>query len=214
MKIGVRARFPCPMITGGGDTGNRALTPIFAAIFVAALSFSAGLHAQVGATRTLELEGGERITYSLRTHPPDAHTLKPTDELAPTSALGTAKLLNLHLSDGDLVEAALLSNSPRRRLEVLREYRDSVGEAEFKRVFAQYLLPENRLLADVAIGEHSLLVWELKAAAQSGAESSFIAGQYFAKIEGRYFIDDVPNAERTRLRSVLEAYRAGKIPNE
>jgi hypothetical protein len=64
------------------------------------------------------------------------------------------------------------------------------------------------------IGEHSLLVWELKTAAQSGAESSFIAGQYFANIEGRYFIDDVPNAERTRLRSVLEAYRAGKIPNE
>jgi hypothetical protein len=192
---------------------NRGRSPILAAAF-AALSFCAVVHAQDAATRTLVLEGGERVTYTLRTHPPDAHTLKPTDEFVRTSALATAKLLNLHLSDGNIEEAALLSNSPRRRFEVLREYRDAVGADAFKRVYAQYLLPENRLLADVAIGKHSLLVWELKSAAQSGAESSFIAGQYFAEIEGRYFIDDVPNADRSKLRWVLEAYRTGKIPRE
>jgi hypothetical protein len=185
---------------------------MIAAAFAAALTFSAGLHAQGEATRTLELEGGGRVTYTLRTHPPDAHTLKPIDELAPTSALATAKLLNLHLSDGDIEEAALLSNAPRRRFEVLREYRESVGAAEFKRVFAQYLLPENRLLAEIVIGKHSLLVWRLHTVAQSGAATSFVAGQYFAEVDGRTLIDDVPNDERTSLRWVLEAYRAGKIP--
>ncbi|HUN68598.1 MAG TPA: hypothetical protein VMU46_07365 [Burkholderiales bacterium] len=187
MKIGVRARFST-------------------AAFAAALAFSAGLHAQDAETRTLELEGGGRVTYTLRTHAPDAHMLNPTDQLAPTRALDTAKLINLHLSTGDIEEAALLSNAPRRRFEVLREYRDSVGADAFKRVYGQYFVPENRLIAEIVIGKHSLLIWDLK----DGANR--IAGQYFVEIDGRYFMDDVPNDVRTSLRWVLEAYRSGKIP--
>ena len=126
--------------------------------------------------------------------------------MAPGSALDAARLLNLYLSLGDIEEAALLSNSPRRRFEVLREYRESVGEEAFKSVFAQYLSAENRLLAEIAIDKHRLLIWDL----QQGARR--IAGQYFVEIEGRYLMDDVPNDTRTRLRWVLEAYRNGKLP--
>jgi len=208
MKIGVRARFQIAASRAAAKLGNRALTPIF----VAVLASSTGLHAQGAETRTLELEGGGRVTYTLRTHPPAAHVIAPAAQLAPTSPLDTAKLLNLHLSTGDIEEAALLSNAPRRRFEVLREYRDAVGAEEFKRVFAQYLAPENRLLAEIAIGKHSLLVWELKTGPDPDAAASFIAGQYFVDIEGRCLLDDVPNDERTGLRWVLEAYRAGKIP--
>lgn len=174
--------------------------------FFALLVFASALHAQTEEARTLELDGGGRVTYTLRMHPPDAHTLRPTAELAPTSALDAAKLLNLHLSTGDIEEAALLSNSPRRRFEVLRDYRESTGEEEFKRVFARYFFPDNRLLAEIAIGRHRLLIWDLK----DGA--SRIAGQYFVEVDGRYLIDDVPNDVRTSLRWVLEAYRAGNIP--
>ena len=175
-------------------------------VFLAAFFLSAALHAQSEETRTLELEGGGRVTYTLRTHPADAHAARPAGELAPTSALDAAKLLNLHLSAGDIEEAALLSNAPRRRFEVLREYRESVGPEEFKRVFAQYFYPENRLLAEIAIGKHRLLIWDLKEGANR------IAGQYFVEIEGRYLVDDVPNDARTSLRWVLEAYRSGKLP--
>lgn len=173
---------------------------------LAVLFFSAALHAQPEETRTLELEGGGRVAYTLRTHPADAHAARPTGELAPTSALDAAKLLNLHLSAGDIEEAALLSNAPRRRFEVLRDYRESVGEEEFKRVFAQYFYPQNRLLAEIGVGKHRLLIWDLKQGAKR------IAGQYFVEIEGRYLVDDVPNDARTSLRWVLEAYRAGKLP--
>lgn len=173
---------------------------------LAVLFFSAALHAQPEETRTLELEGGGRVAYTLRTHPADAHAARPTGELAPTSALDAAKLLNLHLSAGDIEEAALLSNAPRRRFEVLRDYRESVGEEEFKRVFAQYFYPQNRLLAEIGVGKHRLLIWDLKEGAKR------IAGQYFVEIEGRYLVDDVPNDARTSLRWVLEAYRAGKLP--
>lgn len=188
---------------------NLGRKPIFLAALAGGLCFAAVLHAQTGETRTLELDGGGRVTYTLRSHPAGAHLLRPAPELAADSALDAAKLLNLHLSTGDIEEAALLSNSPRRRFEVLRDYRDSVGEEEFKRVFAHYFFPENRLLAEIAIGRHRLLVWELK---DAGPNLSHVAGQYFVEVEGRYLMDDVPNDERTSLRWVLEAYRSGKLP--
>ena len=173
-------------------------------LLLAALLSASALQAQTEEARTLELDGGARIAYTLHLYPAGAH-VAPLGDPAPTSALNTAKLLNLHLTAGDLTEAALLSNAPRRRFEVLRDFRESVGADEFKRVFAQYLSGENRLLAEIAIDKHRLLVWDLR----DGATR--IAGQYFVEVEGRYLIDDVPNDVRTRLRWVLEAYRAGKI---
>lgn len=179
---------------------------------VAALASAVPVFAQTGESRTLELEGGARVDYTLRSHPPGAHLLRPDAALSPDSALNAAKLLNLHLSTGDIEEAALLSNAPRRRFEVLRDYREEVGEDEFKRVFAEFFFPENRLLAEIAIDRHRLLVWELKGDAKAGDASSRLAGQYFVEVEGRYLIDDVPNDLRTRLRWVLEAYRSGRLP--
>jgi hypothetical protein len=174
-------------------------------VFAAGLVMAGALHAQTEESRTLGLEGGGEITYTLRTHPADAHAVRPTGELAPTSALNAAMLLNLHLSAGDLEEAALLSNAPRRRFEELRNFRETYGDDEFKRVFTQYFSPENRLIAEIAIDKHRLLIWNLK----DGA--TWFAGQYFVEIDGRYFLDDVPNDERTSLRWVLEAYRSGKL---
>ena len=191
-----------------GRRKNQGQTPFFPffVAFAAALTFCAPLHAQSEEKRTLELEGGGSVTYTLRIHPVDAHVARPKGELAPTTALDAAKLLNLHLSAGDIEEAALLSNAPRRRFEVLRDYRESVGEEEFKRVFAQYFYAENRLLAEIGVGKHRLLIWDLKEGATR------IAGQYFVEIDGRYLVDDVPNDERTSLRWVLEAYRNGRLP--
>ena len=165
--------------------------------------------AQSEETRTLELDGGAKVTYTLRVHPAGAH-VAPGDP-TPTSALNTAKLLNQHLAAGDLTEAALLSNAPRRRFEVLRDFQESVGADEFKRVFAQYLSGQNRLLAEIVIDKHRLLIWQLALDGKAEGMTSRVAGQYFVEIEGRYLIDDVPNDVRTRLRWVLEAYRAGKI---
>jgi hypothetical protein len=175
-------------------------------VFLAGMLLALAAHAQTEEIRTLAREDGTSVTYTLRTYPPDAHLLRPDIKPVPTSALDSAKLIYLHLSDGDIEQAALLSNSPRRRFEVLRDYRESVGEAEFKRVFAQYLAPENRLLAEIAIDNRRLLVWDLRPSVKQ------IAGQYFVEVDGAYLIDDVPNEQRTRLRWVLEAYRTGKIP--
>jgi hypothetical protein len=120
------------------------------------------------------------------------------------SARQTAHRVLRHLADGDIEQAALLSNAPRRRYEVLQEYRASVGEDEFRRAFAQYFDPENRLVAEVALDEHRLLVWDL------GEAGHRLAGQYYVEVEGKFLMDDVPSAKRAQLRRVLEAYRNGK----
>jgi len=176
------------------------------AALVAALVSGGAVLAQAQETLTLDVEGGARVTYVVRTYPADAHLAKPGENLTPSTALDAARLLNLHLSTGDIEEAAMLSNSPRRRFEILREYRDAVGAEEFKKVFASYLAPENHLVAEIAIDRHRLLIWELKQA------RSQLAGQYFVEVDGKYLVDDVPNDTRTSLRWVLEAYRSGKLP--
>jgi hypothetical protein len=127
------------------------------------------------------------------------------DPSAADSAHPTAVLVLRHLANGDIEAAAALSNAPQRRLEVLRGYREAIGEAEFKRVFGRYLAPENRLIAEVALGAHRLLVWKL---AQAG---NHLAGQFYVEIEGRFLMDDVPSRERSQLRAVLEDYRSGKL---
>jgi hypothetical protein len=174
------------------------------AALAAGLIFSAGLHAQNEEARTLQIEGGAVIAYTLRAYPAGARLDTLEKELAPTSALATSSLLKLHLMNGKIEDAALLSNAPRRRFEEFHKFQQTYGDEEFKRVFSEYYDPKNRLRAEIVIGAHSLLVWEQ-------ASPPNVAGQYFVNIDGRVFMDDVPNDTRTQLRWVLEAYRTGKI---
>jgi hypothetical protein len=60
-------------------------------------------------------------------------------------------------------------------------------------------------VAEVIMGTHSLLVWHLR-------DGDRYAGQYYARVEGKVLMDDVPSEARFRLRRVLEAIRAGKMP--
>jgi hypothetical protein len=162
---------------------------VLATLAAAALATASALCAQEGEARFLEIEDQPRIEYRLHVHPANAHVLTPAMALSPDTALNAAKLLNLHLSTGDIEEAA--------------------GDEEFKRVFAQYFDPVNRLLAEVAIDRHRLLVWELRG--DAGAPSH-LAGQYFIEVEGKFLLNDVPSPVRTQLRRVLEAYRSGQLP--
>lgn len=117
------------------------------------------------------------------------------------SARESAERLLRLLAQGDIEAAAKLSNAPKRRYEVLRDFRESVGHEQFRRVFARYLAPGNRLLAEAAIGDRRLLIWEL------GEADGHLAGQYFVRIEDRFLLDDIPNDGRSQLQQVLESYR-------
>jgi hypothetical protein len=120
------------------------------------------------------------------------------------SARPAALRMLKHLAAGELEAAAALSNAPARRLEVLREFRQSVGEEEFKRLFGRYFAPENRVVMEAAIGRHRLLVWDL------GEADHRIVGQYFVEAQGGFFLDDVPSAERTKLQRLLAGFRSSK----
>jgi hypothetical protein len=122
-------------------------------------------------------------------------------EPGPESARDTALTVIKHLAAGELEQAAALSNAPKQRFELLSGYRDRIGEEEFKRIFGRFLAPENRLIAEVAIGPRRLLVWEL---AEAGRP---LAGQFYVEVDGKFLLDDVPSRERDRLRRVLNKYR-------
>ena len=126
------------------------------------------------------------------------------DPSAADSARPAAMVILRHLAGGDIEAAAKLSNAPKRRLEVLRDYRNFVGEEEFKRIYGRYFAPENRLIAEVAIGPRRLLVWDL------GEAGNHLAGQFTIEVDGRFVMDDVPSRERSELRAVLEKYRREK----
>lgn len=116
------------------------------------------------------------------------------------TTLATARRLHEHLARGEIEAAALLSNSPKRRFEIYRDYRESVGEAGFKQVYAQYLDSSTQPLAEIALGERRLIVWKLAGLAQS-------TGEFFIRIEDETYMDDVPSADRQLLRRILETYR-------
>lgn len=162
-----------------------------------------GANAQPLADHTLEV-AGETLHFSIRGFPPNAQHVEPDAPLEPSSALNTAKLLNRFMTAGRIEDAALLSNAPRRRFEVLRDYRQAVGEEGFRHVYAQYFLPENRLVAEVTMADHSLLVWHLKSRDR-------YAGQYYVRVEEKMLMDDTPGETRTRLARLLDAIRTGKL---
>ena len=78
---------------------------------------------------------------------------------------------------------------------------------------AHYALPSPRetfeALPDLWFNEdhpltrayHRLLVWDL------GEAGNQLAGQYYVEVDGKFFMDDMPNAERSKLQQVLESFR-------
>jgi hypothetical protein len=144
--------------------------------------------------RILQLPNGEALRYEL------------IDPGSQRSARDSAYRLLRHLADGNIESAAALSNAPKRRLQVLQSFRESVGEEAFKRLFSRYFAPENRLVMEAAIGRHRLLVWEL------GEAGHQLAGQYWGEVAGNFVLDDVPSSERANLQRVLEAYRRERAP--
>jgi hypothetical protein len=117
------------------------------------------------------------------------------------SARPTALQILRDLADGRIEDAALLSNAPRRRYETLRDYEQSVGPQEFKRVYGQYFFPENRVVAEIALGPRRAVIWDL------GEAGHHLAAQYFVEVEGRFLVDDVPSKERAALQKVVQDYR-------
>ena len=112
------------------------------------------------------------------------------------SARPSAERILQHLAAGDIDAAAALSNAPEQRAGVLRAYRDRVGEAEFRRIFAEYA--SRPLVREIAIGDRRLLIWDI---------GKQVSGQYFVRVGEKFVMDDVPSEARTELRRVLNSYR-------
>jgi hypothetical protein len=154
--------------------------------------------------RTLEFENGDRVSYALSLHPANAHLLDADAALEPRTALNTAKLVTRYLAEGRIEDASLLSNAPKARYARLRESFEGWSEADFRRAYGRYFELENRIVGEVSIDSHRLLIWYLR-------DTDYLAAFFLVELEGRLLIDDVPNETRANLRRVLQAYRDGKL---
>lgn len=112
------------------------------------------------------------------------------------SAQPVAVAILQHLAEGRIEEAAKLSNEPKEREKVLRDYMASVGEEEFKRVYGEYLAKP--IVSEIAIGPRRLIMWQL---------GERLAGQYYVQSGETFLMDDRPSEERSTLRRVLESHR-------
>jgi hypothetical protein len=117
------------------------------------------------------------------------------------SAKPVALRILRHLAAGEIEQAAQLSNAPRQRHEVLSDFQARVGEEEFKRVYGEFLSPENRVIAEVALGPRRLLVWQLHTA------NDRVIGQYYVLVDGRFVMDDERTRARAELARVLARFR-------
>ena len=178
---------------------RRALAAVLACVALVSA------HAQTGQARSLTLADGTRIAYTLRDFTRDAQALAPGVKLAPNNALDAAKLLIEHLARGQIEDAALLSNAPKQRYRLLREAYAGWKPEDFARTYGRYFLPQNRILAEVSIGAHHLVLWRLQ-------DINYLAGYFFIDIDGKTYLDDWPSPVRAQLEQVLEAYRAGTLP--
>ena len=181
-----------------GFPGTRGLLQVFLAALISLAPAARG-----DEPRVLEFENGDRLGYVIRMHARDAHRFDASAPLAPTSALNTAKLITRHLAEGRLEDAALLSNSPKARFARLRESFEGWSEGDFRRTYGRYFAPENRIVGEVAIDAHRLLMWYL-------SDTNHLTGFFLVEIDGKLLLDDVPNQARSELRRVLEAYRSGR----
>ena len=129
----------------------------------------------------------------------------PLIENPAESAQPVALEILRYLAAGDIEQAAKFSNAPQRRAEVLREFRARVGEAEFKRIYTEYLSAENRIVAELGLGPRRLVVWRL------GTAGNRVVGQYYVISGGRFVMDDEPSSERAELSRTLAAYRDGRL---
>ncbi|HWA36938.1 MAG TPA: hypothetical protein VG873_03675 [Burkholderiales bacterium] len=118
---------------------------------------------------------------------------------AQSGARETATRLVALLSEGNIEDAAALSNHPQRRREVLEDYRKRVGDEEFRRIYAHYL--KGRIVDEIADGKHRLVIWDL---------GNHFAGQFFVEKDGRFLLDDEPSEARNRLRRALADYRKAR----
>ena len=162
------------------------------------LSLFFALWAATGCSQTLEREAE---SDALREFAADAHLLDPNEKLQPSSALNAAKLATRYLSEGRLEEVALLSNAPKARFDRLREALQGWAPEDFRRAYGPFFDADSWIVGEVAQGPHHLIMWRR-------GDLGHIAGYLLVEIGGKYFLDDVPSPERSRLRRILESFRA------
>lgn len=152
-------------------------------------------------TRTWK-SGETEITFQLRRlNPP----LRITADLGYDSgAIATSLALYRALTTGDMEKVAALSNDPEKTVEKYRQYRERLGDADFRKMFTSYFDGSSTYTHELTIGSHHLLLIE-------DTDNAALAAQFYEARDGKFLVDEKPSPERDQLGKLFMAIREGKL---
>jgi len=118
-----------------------------------------------------------------------------------TSALACSFSIYNLLAKGDIQGAAKLSVSPSKAAEKWTNYRERIGDEDFKKMMADYFSSGNVAIAELYLGDDTMLVVK--------TEDGPVA-QFYQKRGGKYLMTDEPTSGKI-LGRVLNMLREGRI---
>mgnify|MGYP000847795548 CR=1 FL=1 len=117
--------------------------------------------------------------------------------------LGCSLLYYALLAKGEIAEASTLSTDPKATAERWEQYKQRLGGEEFKKEMAAYFTSKNTVLAELTLGEFSMLV--VKTPDVTG-------GQIYVKQDGKWLLDETRKTEpRKAFGKILSRVQNGEI---
>ncbi len=119
------------------------------------------------------------------------------------SAVECSFLFYSLLAKGDIQEASTLATDPTKTADIWTNYRERLGMDDFKKEMQGYFTSGNVILAELVLGEDTMLVIK--------TEDGTI-GQLYQKKDAKYFMTGMPFSDAAKtLGKVLTMIQDGKI---
>jgi hypothetical protein len=133
------------------------------------------------------------------------HEIKKTDrdKGGRNSALDCSLLYYSLLAKDDIQAASKLEADPVKAADKWSKYKERIGKDDFKKIMEDYFTSGNVILAELVLGEDSILVLKTE---------DGIAGQFYRKKDGKYFVIGMPFSDTAdTLGKVLTMIQDGEV---
>jgi hypothetical protein len=167
------------------------------ALLVAMLSINT--HAGDFMSKSVKVKDKD-VAFEAVAHDPPLVIRKDAAGENQASALNCSRLMFSRLAQGDIAGAAKLSNDPAAVTKKYTDYRERLGEAEFRQQFAGYFSGGAALKYEIRVGRRHLLIVH-------DAEMEMDMAQVYVENGGTFLADEKDSAERSQVLGVFAALK-------
>ncbi|MFA6438756.1 MAG: hypothetical protein WCX28_05565 [Bacteriovoracaceae bacterium] len=147
---------------------------------------------------------GITITYRLKLYAPPYVFKKNDAMLNQASVLHCSHLFYSKLAEGNIAEAAAVSDNPEKVKAKFTRFTERVGKDEFLKLFGGYFSGTAEARAELTIGNHTMLVIY-----DSG--NKMFMGQMYAKEKSQYVVAEREHKDLDQLGRLLSALQDGAL---